>query len=619
MGEITGKLLPHMLPALVVFLVTFALYAGCLGHDFHVMWDDNLYVTANEAAKGVSLQHLKFAFTTNYSGNYAPFQIISYMLDYDLWGMRPFGFILTNILLQAVNGILLYALLVTIDSQRLQALAAALLFAVHPLQVESVAWISQRKTVLAMTFFLIAFLLYLRYREKGWRGAKWAYVCSVISFSASLLTKSVVVILPAALFLYDIRFSRNERRRWWSFLPDKLPYLVPLIPVVVMTLLIQRPEAGGGRVTWHGGTPVANFLTMLTVFPKYVGLVFWPTGLSAYYDLPIKTVPDLEVLGSVLLLALLACVGAWLWLKHRRRFFWFALFWLGLLPVSQIVPLVTIMNDRYLYFPMIGVAALFGSSVPGVGARYTDRQRLMVTTLLFSLLIPLAIATLSRSKVWENDESLWIDAVRKFPTGAANWTGLANAYRQGGKPAEAEIAYGRALQLQSNYQAAMLGLGQLYVQQNDAVRARAVLEKLIGLKTQYFEAYEAYGHSFYLSGDITSAELAYKKAISMNPAALASRHYLGNIYLRAGRTKDARTLYEDALAKGGMGPDLAYSLACLEALEGNRAMALYWIEQAFIRGFRDIPLLLRNRELQRLWGDPEFNRLLKHYGEGRKP
>jgi 4-amino-4-deoxy-L-arabinose transferase-like glycosyltransferase len=161
---IIEKIRPHLLPVIVLSCLTFVVYANTLGHDFLLNWDDRLYVVDNETIQGITGEHLKDAFTRFYIGNYAPLHIISYMIDYTLWGMRPSGYILSNVLIHAVNGILFYLLLFRMNRRRALGFIAAFIFLLHPVQVESVSWISQRKNLLAMFFFLLSFHLYISYR-----------------------------------------------------------------------------------------------------------------------------------------------------------------------------------------------------------------------------------------------------------------------------------------------------------------------------------------------------------------------------------------------------------------------------------------------------------------------
>ena len=152
---------PHIFALLILSGVTFALYWQALGHNFLIYWDDNGYVTRNLTIQRVTWENIKTAFTSLYMGNYAPVQILSYMFDYSIWGMRPAGFIFTNILIHIANGILFYYLLTRLSWQRLTACAAALIFLIHPVQVESVVWVSERKNVLSMLFFLLSLIWYI--------------------------------------------------------------------------------------------------------------------------------------------------------------------------------------------------------------------------------------------------------------------------------------------------------------------------------------------------------------------------------------------------------------------------------------------------------------------------
>src|SRR6266568_9353271 len=164
---LAARLKPHLSPLLLLMIVTIAVYGGTVGHDFLINWDDDRYVTGNEAVRGLTLAHLQEAFSTFYVGNYAPVQIVSYMLDHALWGMRASGFLATNVLIHGVNTLLFYGLIFRLQRDRLWACLAAFIFLVHPVQVESVAWISQRKNLLAMLFFLGAFHLYVLAKERG--------------------------------------------------------------------------------------------------------------------------------------------------------------------------------------------------------------------------------------------------------------------------------------------------------------------------------------------------------------------------------------------------------------------------------------------------------------------
>lgn len=332
---------PNLLPLLVLFAATVAVYGRILCHDFVLSWDDYYYVASNEAIKAISWQNIRTVFSSYFVGNYAPVQMLSYMLDHSLWGLKAGGFLFTNILLHYLNGLLVYRLFYRFHASITMAVCGAAIFLLHPIQVETVAWVSQRKTLLAMAFFLLAWELYCRYRQKI-TAAKTEYTLALLAFAVAGLCKSVVVILPLVLLLDDLcsAFSSNRRR-----LLDKLPFFVIAAAIAWLAILSQQPDtitwggaAGGGMSAYHGGSHYATFLTMVTVLLRYIWLIVWPLKLSALYDHTVYTVINSQVVGAALILATLVIFSMVLFRQNRRAGFWPLFFLTALLPVSQIIP-----------------------------------------------------------------------------------------------------------------------------------------------------------------------------------------------------------------------------------------------------------------------------------------
>jgi protein O-mannosyl-transferase len=400
----------QILPILLLFAGVFAVYSATFGHEFLINWDDEGYVLKNEAAKGFSSSHIKAAFSSYFVGNYAPVQILSYMLDYELWGMKAAGFIGTNLLLHALNGIMLYHLVEKLCRDRLIAFSAAFIFLFHPVQVESVAWISQRKNLLAMFFFLVAFLLYRRYREECGMGV---YICSVAVFTLALLSKAVVVIFPMVALLFDVCFTGKNARSW---LKDKIPYLAASMAVGCLALISHSPvlNRASGIRDYPGGSLLTTFYTMMPVLSEYLRDCFLPFNLSPYYMTPIKIFPDRTVLLSSMLLLLLVMLGTVLFRKNRMLFFWYTLFFVGLLPVSQVVPIITLKNDRYLYFPMLGFAPFIAISFI-TSIRKFAKWRPIAWAFALVAMCSLPVLSYQQSLVWKDSFTLWSYALQKDP------------------------------------------------------------------------------------------------------------------------------------------------------------------------------------------------------------
>jgi protein O-mannosyl-transferase len=422
-----------------LFLAVFAVYSGCFGHQF-LDYDDPSYITANEAVWGFSALHLRSAFTGQVVGNYAPLHLVSYMLDHALWGLRPSGFILTNILLHATNSILLFRMLLQLQDNRNVAFFSAFLFALHPVQVESVAWITERKTVLAMFFFLLSLHAHIRYREE--QGKCW-YFASLLAFIGALLTKSVVVILPVVLLLYDFLYLEKVQKKG---LIEALPYFAAAAACSTVALLTQTSWSGGGIRAYHGGSPWTTGLSMLPVFAAYLKLLFWPVDLSLVYMPEIKYSIDLQVAAATTLMLALAGAGLLLLRVQRRLAFWLAIFFLGLLPVSQLIPLITMMNDRYLYFPMLGAAPFCAGGIALLTQKSMIPKAAVVLAAAMTL-VALPLLTWERTKIWQDDVTLWQDTVERMPESMFALVNLARAATAKGRPDLARDARERLIVL----------------------------------------------------------------------------------------------------------------------------------------------------------------------------
>jgi protein O-mannosyl-transferase len=643
----------HLPPVLFLLVATVLVYYPVTRHEFLVNWDDPTYVTLNPDIRGFTASHLRHAFTSIYVGNYAPLHIISYMFDYSLWGMRAAGYFLTNIVLHAVNGILFYLLLFRMNGRRLWAFFAAFIFLLHPVQVESVAWVSQRKNLLAMTFFLAAFHLYVAYRDSD-RGRGVRYSLSVTAFAAALLAKSVAVILPPVLILYDFCYPDRRSGKRTVRLADKVPYLLCAAAVAVTAYITQSPElnAGGGRRPYYGGSPAATFLTMLPVFVKYLRLLFWPADLSAFYSPAVKTGLDAEVAASAAVLAVVVVLAVWLFRRRKDLFFWCGVFFLGLLPVSQIVPIVTLMNDRYLYFPLLGASALIAGIVLPESLREWSDRRLVGGVVLISMLVaPLPFLSRERSDVWRNSVTLWSDAARRTPRSVVSWINLGDALKSAGDMAGAESAYRKSLALQPDFTEGIVTLGNLFLvtgrsqeasryylqalsldpankvalknigilctQNNRIEDGRTYLERLTRIHPEYDEGFLTLGNNRYIAGDPAGAERAYLTALKLNPAAPQPAQYLGNVYLATKRLDLAEGAYLKALKNGGDRGEIEYGLACAASLAGRPEDSVAHLSVALRSGFSEMGRIARNRELDPVRGLPSFRSLIDQHARER--
>jgi protein O-mannosyl-transferase len=422
-----------------------------------------------------------------------------------------------------------------------------------------------------------------------------------------------------ALVLYDRCFPTGGRK---NSLRDKIPFVLAAAVVAFLALQSQAPEdsgwgaEGGGRATgFHGGSFLATLFTMLPVLCRYLRMLVWPAGLSADYDPAIHTSPGPMVIASAGALAIIGLLCYRLFRHDRRLGFWTFFFFLGLLPVSQVVPLVTLMNDRYLYFPLLGFSALAGAGAVFLRERVGARYPMAFHVLIALVLGLLSLVSFQRTALWKDAVTLWNDAVTVSPGKSLTWERLGEAYHfsRPPRPDEALKAYRQALELDPSNRFTLYNLGLLYTTLGDYDNAHAMLNRLLTVSPDHVMGLAALGNLYRYREQYDEAEKVYGRAHALQPDAMEVVVSLGELALIRGQLDLARHYYEIVEGKGGGDPEIAYDLACVEALAGRVDLALSWLEKALQRGFHDHGRVYDNRELAALWDDPRYGELLQRF------
>lgn len=606
----------HWVYLLLILLFCLGIYQQSISFDFLTNWDDTFYISENPAIRGFTAYNIAEAFTNTYRGNYAPVQMLSYIMDHAAWGLNPAGFHLTNVVIHAANAALFYILVILCRGSRLTAFTSAVIFAIHPVQAEAVAWVSQRKTLLAVMFFLLSFILYINARQKG-RAPRTSYLLSGLAFMLALLSKSVAVVLPFCLLLYElcIPHESNPLRRKALF--RLMPYLAIAVLASTFTIFTQSAEFDGGRTGYHGGSLSATILTMSTVLARYLFMLVWPAGLSAVYLPDVKTTLDLEVLLSTSLIAAIIAGGWFLWKQHRLAFIWYGIFFLGLAPVSQIIPLVTLMNDRYLYLPMIGAAGLAGF-LASRAERLKQPHRFISYGVLICLALSLAVAAHIRASVWRDSISLWSDTAVKQPDSKMVLSALAESYHNAGRVDEALTAYRQTFSLLGEFAdprqeiKALNNMAVILMDRGLLAEAEPLLSRLVSKYPDNTNGYINLGHYYTSSGKSEHARNVYRQLLLIAPGMPTALMRLGQLEMDSGRLKQAREFFMQALANGGNGPDLQIALARLEARTGDAARAMAHIEQAVRLGLANPARLRLVSEFSVLRELPRFKAISGH-------
>ncbi len=604
----------HVAAFILLILAAVLVYARILGHDFMATWDDDAYVTANEAIRGFSVAHIRQAFTNFYVGNYAPVHILSYMLDYTVWGLNPRGFHLTDILLHAGNGILLYIIMLQLGADRRAALIGGLIFICHPVQVEAVAWISQRKTLLSTFFMLVSWNCYNGWRSSNSRSAsKLHYISSLAAFVLSLLAKATTVILPLILLAESVRPASDDEESRYKLYPI-LPYILSAAAMVAITLISQSPENGGGRAPFHGGSVWTTILTMLPVYCTYLRMLVFPYGLSAEYEVPVRLSPDLTVLAAFLVLLLFFYGGLLLYRKKSRLFFWGLLFTIGFLPVSQIVPIVTPMNDRYFYLPLLGAAGFFGILIGDLIERFRGGRQTAIKVLTVILIVTLAGLSWQRAAVWKNGVTLWRDVVAHAPLNYEAWDSLGSSYIETGEEALALQAYKRALALSPTYALSLKNIGVLYLKRGETEPGRQNFLRLVRAQPRNAEAFEFLGLAMKIEGNLPGAEQALSQSLKLDPRRSSVLILLAQLYVAKGDFVQAREFLLRAQQYEGPTVDNETGLATVEAGLGNVGKALAHLDYVLRAKPGVIADIQKDPAFARLRSTRQYQALLERYG-----
>jgi tetratricopeptide (TPR) repeat protein len=533
--------------ALLLSVGTVLLFISSCGNGF--VYDDEPMVAKDSLVQlGLSADGLRAAFTTMFAANWHPLTWVSLQLDYELHGLRPAGFHLTNVFLHALNASLLFTLLFRLTGRVWCSAAVAALFAVHPLHVESVAWISERKDVLSTFFWFLTTHAYVTYARRG----HWILLLPVCAFfSLGLMAKSMLVTLPVTLLLFDfwplgrlratpyqsVRSANNTSR----LLLEKVPLFVLSILSAVTTVCAQRLAASS-----QAPVPLSfRIENGLVASVLYLAKTFWPIHLAAFYPYP-AAYPAWQVVVAVLVLVgisvLIALIGrpylivGWLW------------YLVTLVPVLGFVPVLGghAYADRYTYVPLIGIFIML---VWGAA----DLVRIGLPRPVASTVAALAVAAASyvsmrQIGVWQDDLSLWTHALR-VTTGnyfAHNNRGVALERRNEGQSAMAE--YSSAIRARPDYASAYDNRGLLYERKGDLRAAIKDYESAVHLDSSNAGAWSHLGKALGKTGRWQEALQALSTSVELNPNLAGARINYGAALLQCGRSGEAIAVLNRAVA-----------------------------------------------------------------------
>ena len=547
----------------VLALAVAVVYSNALGHSF--VYDDHLQIVQNPNIR--SLSGLKIHFQAphkvvgpfeeveNYP--YRPLFWISLAIDYFAWGLRPFGYHLTNVALHGLNALLVFAVLVAALQARLLSLLTALLWALHPVHTEVVNPPSTRVVLLYALFYLLSLILFLRGTEPQKRNRLPWLVAAFLAFAFSLLSYEMAVTLPAVALLLDAARATRRGTPLGATVRGHAPFHLMFFTALLVYLLLRHlmlPTTGSPAAGLaHGLWP--RVLRVPVILAADLSLLAFPKSLSIHRTAAIPRPHSLfepDVLGSVLLLVLIGIALARM-TRHCDVPSW-GMGWFLLIESSvlNIVPIYRVAAERFLYLPSVGflIAAVFsvGTLADRLAlSRPQMRWRRHAACLCGAVVLLYSLRVIVRNRDWRDDVSLFRATVAASPGSLLAYLNLGAAYVESGQLALAEQAFSRAIELKADYAAAYYGLGLVYQRQGKLDRALAEFQRALAFNPRYVKAHLGLGAIYLQQGDLSRGIAELEATAEMTPSRAKVHHNLGLGYLKLGKTDQAITALQRAV------------------------------------------------------------------------
>ena len=582
----SDRLFKNGIVCLILVSLIWLIFGQTLGHGF-VNFDDGDYVYNNlEVARGLSIPGIGWAFTHVHSGNWHPLTTLSHMLDCELFGLHPRGHHFVNVVLHIAVAILLFLTLQQMTAAPWPSALVAMLFAIHPLRVESVAWVSERKDMLSGIFFMATLWVYTRYARSKGSGSR-PYLLALVLFALGLMCKPTLVTLPFVLLLLDywpLQRLANSTSKQTDFsvlrrlVIEKIPFFILSAASCVATLLAQKQAID---VLKHLSffDRIGNALVSYVI---YLRQMVYPVGLAVLYPHPAHTLSTAEVLFAFIFLAAVSLVVI-LWRKKHPYLLIGWLWYLGML-----VPMIGIVQvglqaraDRYTYLPQIGIALAVVWSGNALFSSSPLRRRLLIAFASI-VIAALGLIAFRQTAYWRNSETLWQhtlsctsnnflahddcgsalleegrtdEAISEFeaalainPNSAETHNNLSAAFMRNRRIDDAIAHYMKAIEIKPDYAEAHSNLGVALMQKKRFDEAVDHFRKALASDPKFAQAYNNFGASLLNQGKVDDAIDKFQRAIAIDPEYAEAQNNLGNSYLIKGRSPEALVHYEKARA-----------------------------------------------------------------------
>ena len=570
-----------------VFLVaaTFSIYGQVQNHEF-LTYDDAKYVTENlHIQSGFTRDSFVWAFTEPYAANWHPVTWLSHMLDFELYGLDPSGHHLTSLLFHIANTLLLFGVLLKMTGALWRSAMVAALFALHPINVQSVAWVAERKNVLSTFFWFLTMWAYASYAKAPRIGV---YLLVVLFLALGLMAKPMLVTLPFALILLD--FWPLKRWGWEDtrsqeikkLILEKIPLFILVVGASITTYIVQQNVDAVQSTNFF--SLYSRTSNALVSYLEYLEKMIWPQELAVFYPHPGDSLPIWEALICGLVL-----VGITTWVVRSFRqkpylavgWFWY----LGtLVPVIGIVQVgEQAMADRYMYVPLVGI---FIAIVWGVSEWIKKGQQKFLFVVAGVCIVLLMIITRGQVSLWKNGITLFehaaVVAEKNHRISSTLHSLLGDAYHHKGKLTLAVSEFKRSLNINPGNLSSLSAIAVVLEEQGNLKKAEIFYRKAMERGSKSHLDYYNLANTLYKLGNLEEAALYYRKAIVMNPDFVGAHYNLGNALGRQEKFKQAEVAYKQAINLDGKQPLPHYGLGIIYQRQGENIKAINAFEKALL-------------------------------------
>ena len=486
---------------IAIVVVSLGIYFNSLYGDF--IWDDKDIILKHSAYLD-DWKNILAVFTEPFFGKsptYRPLLIVSFIIDYQLWGIHPFGYHYTNVLLHVVNALLVYLLVVTLFHHKYLALFSSMIFATHPIQTEAVAWISGRNDVILTFFSLLTLIGYIRWQSCEGAKRVFTFIGFLLAFACVLLTKESGIIVMFLIMLLDYCLQPDLPRpaggKW------KVYSFLILISCVYITVRVKVLGDFGVRLA--GEDFVGRILDAFVIYAYYSKMLLFPVNQTATPFFPyLASIKDPSFIASFLFIALLTVLLILCWKRYREICFVILWIFITLLPVSGIVPLIVPIMEHRLYLGTVGycvlVPLLLFRILPAVSNHMNLRagkRILPVAVIIVPLLALYAVKTMIRNTVWHNERQFWLKTVEDSPFSVFALVNLGSSYYEAKEYDLAIETFNQAVRLNPRASKAYSNLGKLYSIKGLYRKSLAYHEKALELKPNKAQLYSNLGFFYY--------------------------------------------------------------------------------------------------------------------------